>query len=442
MHQQNQETEHYQGVEFNLSDIIIFLWLKKFFILSFTGFFSLLAIIYASNLPVTYQAKSSFILPNALSVVAANNLPGMKIKSELNIASISFNENEILETKESIFKRFLKNLSSPDIQKRAFEKGDFFNKFNLNNDLIEDRNQYMLNILSTIKVSQPDISYKDVELGFLNENPYSISIEGVNSEIIVEYLGELISLADSETLAQLINFSQVKTSEILRIIDRERYLFLMNAKTTRLNEIEQIKEEDKEKIREIENKIELLKYKGKINLESEIFHLSEQLKLAKKLEAIDNNFDQIIGLGESTAITSFGDKTNNIPTWYLHGEKALKAQIESLENRPKDVYLTMELLELQSELDRFKNNTRLRSLLERKDDSAFIPEIIKLDLLKEKIESTVINTSGFNSMELRASPYSISLPSNSNSIIFLAFFLSFFAGIVIASIMNLIKPSK
>ena len=110
-----------------------------------------------------------------------------------------------------------------------------YNKFNLNNDLIEDRNQYMLNILSTIKVSQPDISYKDVELGFLNENPYSISIEGVNSDIITEYLGELISLADSETLAQLVNFSQVKTSEILRIIDRERYLFLMNAKTNLLS---------------------------------------------------------------------------------------------------------------------------------------------------------------------------------------------------------------
>ena len=102
MQQNNQESYPYQTDEIDLRKVFNSLLARKLFILGLTGLVTLLAIIYALNLTPTYKATSSFTPPSDASVISINKQPFTK------------------ETNDSIFSKFLTNISSQELQKKIF----------------------------------------------------------------------------------------------------------------------------------------------------------------------------------------------------------------------------------------------------------------------------------------------------------------------------------
>ena len=96
MQQNNQQIYPYQTDEIDLRKLFNSLLARKFFIFGLTGFVTLLAIIYALNLPPTYKVVSSFTSPSDSSILNINKL-------ELTTET----KDSITETKDSIFTNFL-----------------------------------------------------------------------------------------------------------------------------------------------------------------------------------------------------------------------------------------------------------------------------------------------------------------------------------------------
>ena len=77
----------------------------------------------------------------------------------------------------------------------AFIEGGFLTLFNPDNSPIDDVDTFISEAIASVKVNSPKITKKKQDLGFLTELPYSVSIEGINPEIISEYLNVLVAHA-------------------------------------------------------------------------------------------------------------------------------------------------------------------------------------------------------------------------------------------------------
>ena len=118
-------------------------------------------------------------------------------------------------------------------------------------------------------------------------------MEGSDGEIISRFLNELVVSANSETVNDFINITNQKIAIRLDQISNERGLLLTGAQSDRLSQILRIKEEDAQKIREINDIIERAKYKAKKERLNSIQILTAAAKLAGSLGIIENNLGQI-----------------------------------------------------------------------------------------------------------------------------------------------------
>jgi len=437
MEQRKQEVQIYQEDEIDLRALVYFLFEKKFLIAGLTSFVTVLAILYVLNLAPTYKAISSFTSPSSISLNSIN---------KLHLTS---------ETKDSIFSKFLKKLSSKRFQKIAFVEGDFLTLFNPDNSPIDDVDVFISAATSSIRVNPPSMTKKDQDLGFLTELPYSVSMEGESAEAISEYLNSLIALVNSKTIDDIIKLSELNISNRLDEISLERDLLIEQAEKDRFLKIERIKEEDGQKIRQINDQIDRARYKAKENRLNQIEILSQAATLAKSLGVIENNLNIFKDIN---AVNIAIGESNNLPDWYLYGEKALIKRVELLENLRSDDPFTPELVTLNNQLNEVQNNNVLETLKERKNDIPFIKttqtdsagNIIIVypinDLITEKnrLESIPIDMNGVSSMQLSQ----ISLPPkspikpNKRMIVMLAFIGSFMMSIFLALILGLLKPDK
>ena len=170
MQQSNQEIYPYQTDEIDLRKIFNSLIERRFFIFSLTGIITLLAIIYALNLTPTYKSISSFTSPGDSSIISINKL---QLTSE---------------SKKSIFSNFLTELSSKELQAKVFHDGGYLTAFNPQNNPIDDVDSFILNSLVSVRINPPEVTSNELALGFLTELPYSVSMEGVDGEVISRYL--------------------------------------------------------------------------------------------------------------------------------------------------------------------------------------------------------------------------------------------------------------
>jgi chain length determinant protein (polysaccharide antigen chain regulator) len=101
-----------------------------------------------------------------------------------------------------------------------------------------------------------------------------------------------------------------------------------------------------------------------------------------------------------------------VPDWYLYGEKALLQRIEILESRTSD--------------------------------EPFIPELVPLDIEKNKLEISIIDQTGAKSMQVSQLAFTPTFPikPKKRRIILLAFFGSFMMSIFLALFMNIFKPDE
>jgi len=452
MQQANQEPYPYQTNEINLGEILNSLIARKFLIAGLTGFVTVLAILYALNLAPTYQATSSFTSPSTISITTINRLNFLLTEKYLipnddtSVAvtdALSVMGSELSETKESIFSKFLTKLSSKDFQKQAFLTGDFLTKFNIGNIAIVDVDAFISATINSVIVKSPNITSKDENLGF--ELPYSVTMVGGNAEAISEYLNSLVNLANSKTIIELIKLNELKTSNRLDDISLERELLLAKAERARMSEIDRIKEQDGELLREIKNKITRVRLQAKQKRLDKIVQLTSSAKIAKSLGIIENNLNKFNGSNNysvDSPLVIFD--TADLPEWYLFGEKALIQRVEILKNRVSDDPFIPELIDLTNKLSEIQSDNILKTLETRVDDSPFIFEIVKLDIEKIKLKSRKIDMNGVNAMQLSqiSIPPSSPFKPNKRMIVLLAFIGSLMMSVFLALIMGALKPDE
>ena len=259
MQQDDQQTYPYQTDEIDLRKLFNSLLARKFFIFGFTSFITLIAIMYALNITPTYKTFSTFTSPSDSSIINLNKL------------------QLTTETKKSVFSNFLTEASSRELQTKVFLNGDYLTLFNPENDPIDDVPSFIAGTLESLKLSPPSVTAKELDLGFLNELPYSISMEGIHAEVISKYLNDIVSYADKVTINKMMEVIKQKVVIRLDEILLERELLLIAAEQDRLSTIERIKEEDGQKIREINDQIDRARFKAKENRLNEIVVLTEQI---------------------------------------------------------------------------------------------------------------------------------------------------------------------
>ena len=460
MQQDNQQTYPYQTDEIDLGKLVKRLAEYRWGIFGFTGIVTLVATIYVLLLPPSpYLVTTSFLSPNQSSVMSLNRFPLTN------------------ETSESIFTSYLKKLSSINLQRKIFFENDYLAALNPKNEPIDDVEGYFLSFINSISIQAPVTKQtKDETVGNLLEKPYSISLQGINDEIISSFLNELTASANSETVNDLISIIKQKIDIRLDEISKEHGLLLTGAQRDRLSQIERIKEEDGQKIREINDQIDSLRLKAlrdrlsqierikeedgqkirEINDQidalryraqqvrlNQITILSKAAKLAGSLGIIENNLKQISESESNFNLNiAINDDEDDLPEWYLYGEKALLERVELLESRTSDDPFIPELVTLTNQLKAVQNNNVLKTLEERQDDSPFIARINELDIERINLESFDPIPSGIDAMQLTQSAYSEKIPNKNILIIAVALIGGFMFSIFLALLTNLFKEDE
>ena len=357
MQQSNKEIYRSQTDDIDLRALFNSLVVRKFLIAGLTGFVTVLAILYALNLTPTYQVSSSFTSPSTASIATINKLDLTE------------------ETKESVFSAFLTQLSSKGFQKIAFVEGDYLTQFNADNAPIDDVDVFITGTVKSVKVKGPNLKNND-----LTELPYILSMQGNNPEAMSQYLNELVAMANSKIINDLVELIEKKISIRLEEISLERRLLITKAKNKRLNEIGV---------------------------------LTEAAKTARSLGISENNFKRMTGnqFNSNQIAISLGDNTI-IPNLYLYGEIALLKKIQILESRSSDKF--------------------------------FIPALIAIDIEKIKLESEVVAMNSVSAMKISQVALIPKNPikPNKRMIILLAFIVSFIMSILLALIMGAVRPDE
>jgi len=456
MQQSQQEVQNYQEDEIDLKALVFSLIERKFLILGLTAFVTVLAYLYSTTMATVYQANSSFTSPTKSSVVNINKL---------------INTNE---TKNSVFASFLTIVSSQDLHREVFVENDFLTKFNKDNNPIDNVDNFIEGVISSIAIKRPQLNVQE-EGFYLTEKPYSISINGYDPEAISNYLDLLITRADTINILEIIKLNQQKISIRLSQIAVESKMLLKKSKQDRLNQIDRIMEEDGQKLREINDKIEALKtiakqdrlnqidrimeedgqrlreindkinrarYKAKEDRLNMIEALTDSAKLAKSLGIIENNFKFINNNDSNSDFTIAIGETMDLPEWYWYGEKALLQRIKILVSRTSDDPFIPELVTLKNQINEIQNNNLLITLKARQDDSPFIKELNLLSLEAEKIKSSKSNILASTSSITLGGSLLKNLSTSKRVIIILAFVVSLILSILFALIMSAINPRK
>jgi len=406
--------------EIKLREMIQILYSKKLFIFFFTASVSLLMFLNLINTAPIYKTSTLFTLPNEESIFIINKY------------------GFITETSSSIFSNFLANLSSKTNQLKVLSDSNLMPETdNMSKDAIQ---RDALNFISTLRISPPDISQLERDLGILSTEYYSVSIEGPNPQLITKYLNSLMDFSNLEAINQYSNILKNKINNRLKIISTKRESLINKEKMERLSLIARLNERDSELLSEINLKIQSARNKVKEERLNNIARLSESAKLAKEMGVTENNFFQY---QTDLQPVSLGF-TIEPPEWYLYGEKALLQRIEMLTSRLNDDPFNVALVGLISRLYEIQNNIQLQTLLNRKDDSPFIVGKIDLDIEETELQSVKIDLSDFTAIKYSSPALIPSIPINQNKLktLIVTFLGSLLASILLVLAHNAVKPSE
>lgn len=295
---------------FDLLNLIRVLNAKKILIAILTIIFTIIASINIYGLKDNYSATSLFIKPST---------------SSLNYLEDTFS-NKTLTSKDKVYTKFLNNLTSKELQIKAFNSGNFLSKFNLVINPDDDSNYVIQKTLGSIELSQNHVLGKEL----LNDRPYEISMSGINKHAIEEYINYLVSYVNFLTIAE---------------ISKSSLQIMLNELSKKVSYIELLRSQ------EIEDR------------GNEIIKLTELMDTAKGLGIIESNFNTSTeASGVTNNFTLIGEN-QSFPSWFIYGEKALAQQIKVLESRSFGDPFIDGLSTLNLQVKQLENNiTKLNSL--------------------------------------------------------------------------------
>ena len=227
----NGDLEHYQNDEIDLRELLVSIASRKKFIIGFSAIVTVLAILYALSITPTYKACISFLSPSQSSVIELNKI---KLSSE---------------TGGTVYRKFLNKFMSREFQRKVFDENDYLAKLNPKNEPIDNLDSFFYEFSKSLNLQDIKIQENVEKISY--EKPVEVTIEGSNAQVIADYLNDLASSADKETIDEFFRITQQKIAIRLEEIDKRKSLLLSGAKKDRLNKIAIIKEQDNQKIKEI-----------------------------------------------------------------------------------------------------------------------------------------------------------------------------------------------
>ena len=199
------EIINYQDYEINLNELINFLFDGKKFILVFTSFFSIIAVIYTVSLPEiipTYKSDITFLKPNQKTIIELNKMLVSK------------------ESEQTVFYKFLTKALSEKYQKQILKNNKYLNPKNEN--LIK---AYINNIRTLDEENHEKSKLAPFEI------PWSISSSGTNPRVTSSFLNDLVFHTNRDLLKELLDSSKLEISNRLNAIAIEKSVILKTQQT-------------------------------------------------------------------------------------------------------------------------------------------------------------------------------------------------------------------
>jgi LPS O-antigen subunit length determinant protein (WzzB/FepE family) len=204
--------------EIRLIDMLEFLILNKNLILLMVSLFTLSSVIYCFLVTPLYKAKISF-LPS----------------QEFHISD-PFVKEKLSLIRQSVFKQFIEQMKSPDLQKKVATEGNFLQKFKNGSNDTSDTRELIYRINNSITTSP--VNWNN-NLNLMNGT--IVEMTGKDPKVISEFLSALskagIKMAQNKTF-KLIQESTTEKQFNIKIIEQEIKILRKQAKAIRLRKIQ------------------------------------------------------------------------------------------------------------------------------------------------------------------------------------------------------------
>ncbi|GEA07051.1 hypothetical protein KUL42_18120 [Alteromonas sp. KUL42] len=351
------------GVELNsdevdLVDLIFDIkgrW-KTLVFVTFIG--ALLSIILSLILPKEYSSSVEFSLPTDADVLELTN-------------------HSLIEfDKEDVFLRFFNKLKAVD------NFTSFLKENNLLQQLYPEATEsesilisksvsgLFFNVLEQKSTNPPDLQF-----------PTKVSIQFTHTDeaLLVNILNEYVKFTADGLLSEISTQSNairaIKVEEL-----NERMIALREAaQLERQRQIALLEEANSLKLSQLHQRYDLVLEKSKKNNVTQILEAKEALQIAQKLN-----------IKLPTSISDFGNTERDIPLTnvnisenfslplFLMGTTYLNSLIEALESRKNQEFYVEALNEIESEIQRIKDDKLLESLKSRVSDDNHIEELTEI----------------------------------------------------------------
>ncbi len=409
-----------QEDEINLLDLWKVLVAKKFFIFGLTAIITLLAIIIVLVMPRTYQTTAHFLPPKASDV------------EELNIPAINYSLSS-----EDAYNSFILNLKSRSLRLKFFNEHDLSSK--LSDDPTANKDQIFEELFNKQLVVKQDLK-KKAQQAFV-----SISYDGKDPELIAKMVNDYIKYVHDKTLEEFLTLVRrnirTKKQDLEDVIIQSKKRVIAQR---RQDEIARLIEADKIARLELIEQIKVLKERTEQKRQDRMVQLEEALVIAKKLDIVDpiDSWSELNNVKDQvTNKVSINNKT--LPE-YTRGSKALQAELQALKSRTSNDPFTPGLRELEEQLQRLEQNSRVEVLKVRTNDEPFIADLRDLKEQVAKLKNIKINEAKIKAAsfdQMAVVPESPIKPKR-KLIVIISFVLAFMLSIFLAFFLNFIQSSR
>ena len=170
-----------------------------------------------------------------------------------------------------------------------------------------------------------------------------------------------------------------------------------------------------------------------------LLEVDSAILIKEELEHI-SDFVRKIARDEQVIVSDIQINKDEIVFRFKDNSSFEKIRIELLKNRTSDAPFIPKLVTLKIELKAVQLNNTLKTLEARQDDSPFVAEIVNLDTEKIKLESSIVDANGFNTMQLSQVALTRSIKTNKRQIVLISFIGGFMMSILLALVMDALKP--
>lgn len=354
--------------EIDLIELISKLWQEKLTIIFSTAIATTLGIIYLIVTPSTYQAMIQIEPPTTPELSIINNsqiiskTPETAFADFLQILESDTHKSEFISHQKALLRELFKN-QEEDI---TLEK-------------IDASKLYSINFPTRVK-----------QQSNLKPSIYTISSSGTDRDLIKKLLNNNVELATKSLMQQWKQeYQDIKSAQIEKNTQEYDQLFQAMAEQ-RENTIIRLTEERQLEIQNLQDELAARKFYVLTQRKDRIIELEEALKIATTLKITKpSTLSQMSRQSSARQVEVITEINNQQEPLYLRGTNLLAAELDNLKNLPNDTLLDNKVLEIESQLEKLKNNREVEILKNRENDTAFNE---KLQQLKEKLDQLSITT--------------------------------------------------